>query len=98
MKKFGLTAIVFAALLVSLLTAGCSSDDNPANGNGTENGAPDAPISLFDTLIVPSVANLPTCDTSREGRAFFVQNENMAHFCVKGEWRKAADTTDFSIT
>ncbi len=98
MKKFGLTAIVFAALLVSLLTAGCSSDDNPANGNGTENGAPDAPISLFDTLIVPTTANLPTCDTSREGRAFFVQNENMAHFCVKGEWRKAADTTDFSIT
>ena len=98
MEKFGLTAIVFAALLASLLTAGCSSDDNPANGNGTGNGALDAPISIFDTLIVPTTANLPTCDTSREGRAFFVQNENLARFCVKGEWRSAADTTDFSIS
>ena len=105
MKKFGLTAIGFVALLASLLTAGCSSDGNPANGNGSENGVQNGAnegannsISLFDTLIVPTTANLPTCDASREGRAFFVQNENMAHFCVKGEWRKAADTTDFSIT
>ncbi len=105
MKKFGLTAIGFVALLASLLTAGCSSDGNPANGNGSENGVQNGAnegannsISLFDTLIVPTTVNLPTCDANREGRAFFVQNENMAHFCVKGEWRKAADTTDFSIT
>ena len=105
MRFFGLTAIGFVALLASLLTAGCSSDGNPANGNSSENGVQNGAnegtnnsISLFDTLIVPTTANLPTCDASREGRAFFVQNENMAHFCVKGEWRKAADTTDFSIT
>lgn len=104
MRKFGLTAIVFAALLVPLSMAGCSSDDNPTNSNpenGAQNGANEGannPISLFDTLIVPSTANLPACDASHEGRAFFVQNEYMPRLCVKGSWRSAADSTDFSIT
>ena len=66
MRKFGLTAIVFAALLVPLSMAGCSSDDNPTNSNpenGAQNGANEGAnnaISLFDTLSVPSAANLPT--------------------------------------
>ena len=81
--------------------AGCSSDGNPVNENNVQSGANEganSPISLFDTLIVPTAANLPTCDASREGRAFFVQNENMPRLCVKGEWRSAADTTNFSIS
>ena len=94
MKKFGLTAVVFAALSASLLSMGCTSDGNSVNGNAD----PDRPISLFDTLMVPNVASLPVCDTGREGRAFFVQNENMPRLCVKGSWRSAADSTDFSIT
>ena len=78
---------------------GCGSDGNPSSGNGnTSSGGQNTPISLFDTLTVPTTANLPACDASHEGRAFFVQNENMARFCVKGEWRSAADSTDFSIT
>ena len=95
MKKFGLTAIGFAAFGASLWMAGCGSDGNPSNGGDID---PNQPISLFDTLSVPSAANLPACDASREGRAFFVQNENLPHLCVKGSWRSAADTTDFSIT
>ena len=96
MKIWCLTAIGFAA---ALFAVGCGSDGNPSSGNGnTSSGGQNTPISLFDTLSVPSAANLPTCDASREGRAFFVQNENMARFCVKGEWRSAADSTDFSIT
>ena len=96
MKKFGLTAIGFAAFWASLWMAGCGSDGNPATGNGDID--PNQPISLFDTLSVPSAANLPACDASREGRAFFVQNENLPRLCVKGSWRSAADSTDFSVT
>ena len=95
MKKFGLTAIGFAAFGASLWMAGCGSDGNPSNGGDID---PNQPISLFDTLSVPSAANLPACDASREGRAFFVQNENLPHLCVKGSWRSAADSTDFSIS
>ena len=96
MRFFGLTAIGFAA---ALFAVGCSSDGNPSNGNNNSGiGEQDKPISQFDTLIVPSTANLPTCDASREGRALFVQDENIPHLCVKGIWRSAADSTDFSIT
>ena len=96
MRFFGLTAIGFAA---ALLVNGCGSDGNPSSGTGNNSGGgPDTPISLFDTLSVLSAANLPACDANHEGRAFFVQNENMPRLCVKGSWRSAADSTDFSIT
>ena len=98
MRFFGLTAIGFAAVL---LAVGCGSDGNPSNGssnNDSGNGGQDTPISLLDTLSVFSAANLPACDANREGRAFFVQSENIAHLCVNGSWRSAADSTDFSIT
>lgn len=98
MRFFGLKAIGFAAFGTLLLMTGCGSDGNPTNSNGAENINPNQPISLLDTLTVPSAANLPACDASREGRAFFVQNENLPHLCVKGTWRSAADSTDFSIT
>jgi broad specificity phosphatase PhoE len=96
MRFFGLTAIGFAA---ALFAVGCGSDGNPSSGNGNNSsGGQNTPISLFDTLSVPSAANLPACDANREGRAFFVQNENLPRLCVKGTWRSAADSTDFSIT
>ena len=96
MRIFGLAAIVFAA---ALFAVGCGSDGNPTNnGSSPENGAQDTPVSPVDTLSVLSKSNLPACDASHEGRAFFVQNENMTHLCVKGTWRSAADSTDFSIT
>ena len=99
MRFFGLTAIGFAA---TLLAVGCGSDGNPSNGsnndNGAENGGQNEPVSQFDSLTVQTAANLPACDANREGRAFFVQNENMPRLCVKGTWRSAADSTDFSIT
>ena len=83
----------------ALFAVGCGSDGNPSSGNGnTSSGGQNTPISLFDTLSVPSANNLPACDANREGRAFFVQNENMTRLCVKGTWRSAADSTDFSIT
>lgn len=96
MKIWCLTTIGFAA---ALFAVGCGSDGNPSSGNGnTSSGGQNTPISLFDTLSVPSANNLPACDANREGRAFFVQNENMTRLCVKGTWRSAADSTDFSIT
>ena len=95
MRFFGLKAIGFAA---ALFAVGCGSDGNPTNSNCAENINPNQPISLLDTLTVPSAANLPACDANREGRAFFVQSENIAHLCVNGSWRSAADSTDFSIT
>ena len=95
MRFFGSTAIGFAALGASLLMTGCGSDGNPSNSGYTD---PNQPISLFDTLTVPTAANLPACDANREGRAFFVQNENLPRLCVKGSWRSAADSTDFSVT
>ena len=98
MRFFGLKAIGFAAMS-ALFAVGCGSDGNPSSGNGnTSSGGQNTPISLFDTLSVPSANNLPACDANREGRAFFVQNENMTRLCVKGTWRSAADSTDFSIT
>ena len=92
MTKFNLTTIGFAALLA----IGCGSDENPTNSS--KENIPSTPASAFDSLIVQSAANLPACDAGREGRAFFVQNENLPRLCVKGIWRSAADTTDFSIT
>ncbi len=99
MRFFGLKAIGFAAFGTLLLMTGCGSDGNPSSGTGNNSGGgQDTPISLLDTLTVPSAANLPACDANREGRAFFVQNENVPRLCVKGSWRSTADTTDFSIT
>ena len=96
MKIWYLTAIGFAA---ALFAVGCGSDGNPSNGNnGSENGGQNEPVSQFDSLTVQTADNLPDCNASREGRAFFVQNENMPRLCVKGTWRSAADSTDFSIT
>ena len=56
MKKFGLTAIVFAALGASSLMMGCDSDGNHVTAH--DDSDLNQPISLFDTLMVPSVANL----------------------------------------
>lgn len=92
MTKFNLTTIGFAALLAT----GCGSDENPTNSS--KENIPSTPASAFDSLIVQSAVNLPACDAGREGRAFFVQNENLPRLCIKGIWRSAADTTDFSIT
>ena len=97
MKIWCLTAIGFAA---ALFAVGCGSDGNPSHGNSnsSDNGGNDNPISLFDTLMVQTIGNLPDCNANREGRAFFVESENMPRLCVKGSWRSAADSTDFSIT
>lgn len=98
MKIWYLTAIGFAA---ALFAVGCGSDGNPSNGNSNNdsgNGGQNEPVSQFDSLTVQSANELPACDAGREGRAFFVQSENIAHLCVNGSWRSAADSTDFSIT
>ena len=98
MRFFGLTAIGFAAVS-ALFAVGCGSDGNPTDGSDDVIGSgQDSLISVLDTLSVLSAANLPACDANREGRAFFVQNENMTRLCVKSTWRSAADSTDFSIT
>ena len=92
MTKFNLTTIGFAALLAT----GCGSDENPTNSS--KSNIPVTPSSSFDSLVVQTAANLPDCNASRESRAFFVQSENLPRLCVKGVWRSAADTTDFSTT
>ena len=79
--------------LAVALVVGCSDGNGFINGG--ENGLE---ISLFDTLTVQGAGDLPSCDGEREGRAFFVRNDNIAYFCVSGVWRKASDSTDFSIT
>ena len=85
---------LLVALAVTLLSVGCSDGHGPVNGG--ENG-PES-VSLFDTLTVQGAGDLPDCDGGREGRAFFVRNDNLPFFCVSGVWRKASDSTDFSIT
>lgn len=99
MKIWYLTAIGFAA---ALFAVSCGSDGNPSNGSsnsyGPENGGQNEPVSQFDSLTVQTTNELPACNAGREGRAFFVQSENIAHLCVNGSWRSAADSTDFSIT
>lgn len=82
-----------AAAMAVAFVVGCGGD-GPVNGGDGGSGQD----SLFDTLMVQGVGDLPGCDGSREGRAFFVRNDNLAHFCVNGVWRKASDSTDFSIT
>ena len=79
--------------LAVALVVGCSDGNGFINGG--ENGLE---ISLFDTLMVQGTGDLPGCDANREGRAFFVRNDNLPYFCVAGVWRKASDSTDFSIT
>ena len=91
MKWWNVGCLV-AALAVALVV-GCSDGNGFINGG--ENGLE---ISLFDTLSVQGSGDLPSCDGAREGRAFFVRNDNIAYFCVNGVWRKASDSTDFSIT
>ena len=82
-----------AAAMAVAFVVGCDGG-GPVNGGDGGSGQD----SLFDTLMVQGVGDLPGCDGSREGRAFFVRNDNLAHFCVNGVWRKASDSTDFSIT
>lgn len=81
---------------------GCGSDGNSTSANNLEispnESQANAKPSIFDTLVVQTSATLPSCDAGREGRAFFVQNENLPYFCVNGAWRNVADSTDFSIT
>lgn len=90
--------------LSPFLLLSCGSDDNAVSQGDegqtarSENGEPEVRPSIFDTLMVQGAGDLPACDASREGRAFFVRNDNLPHFCVKGTWRSAADSTDFSIT
>lgn len=85
---------IWTVVFTCLVFVGCGSDSGAAYGD--ENGSEQ--VSLFDTLTVQGSGDLPGCDGSREGRAFFVRNDNLAHFCVDGVWRKASDSTDFSIT
>ena len=85
---------IWSVILTCLVFVGCGSDSGAAYGD--ENGSEQ--FSLFDTLTVQGSGDLPGCDGSREGRAFFVRNDNLPYFCVNGAWRKASDSTDFSIT
>ena len=85
---------IWTVVFTCLAFVGCGSDSGAAydDENGSEH------VSLFDTLMVQGVGDLPACDGGREGRAFLVRNDNMAYFCVGGAWHKASDSTDFSIT
>ena len=84
---------IWPVFFTCLAFVGCGSDSGvvPGGESGSEH------VSLFDTLMVQGAGDLPSCDGSREGRAFFVRNDNLPHFCVNGVWRKASDSTDFSI-
>lgn len=85
---------IWTVVFTCLAFVGCGSDSGAAYDD--ENGSEQ--VSLFDTLTVQGSGDLPGCDGSREGRAFFVRNDNLPYFCVNGVWRKASDSTDFSIT
>lgn len=94
MVKRCMGLLCLAALFGFFALAGCGSDGGPAPGFG-EDGRP---VSVFDTLVVQSSGDLPQCDGSHDGRAFFVRNDNGPFLCVGGTWRKASDSTDFSVT
>jgi broad specificity phosphatase PhoE len=93
---------VLAIYLAAAFTViGCSSD-NGTNATNSDNHPAENPVevkpSILDTLVVQTSNDLPTCNDTRESRAFFVQGENLPYFCVNGTWRKTSDSTDFSIT
>ena len=87
-------------LAAAFAVIGCSSDKgtNASNSNNQPAENPEVKPSVFDTLVVQTSNDLPTCNTNRESRAFFVQGENLPYFCINGTWRRASDSTDFSIT
>jgi len=97
MKFYGYVAAMYIA--VAGFVAGCGSDGHGSSNpevSPSENPAVTSP-SILDTLSVQSSTDLPACEHSRESRAFFVQGENLPYFCVNGIWRRASDSTDFSI-
>lgn len=98
MKFYGYVAAMFIA--VAGFITGCGSDGNGVNdpGNSPIDNPAEAAPSILDTLTVQASTDLPTCNGDRESRAFFVLGENLPYFCVNGVWRKASDSTDFSIS
>ncbi len=103
--------VIAAYLGFCSLIAGCSSsggssaeevdgnEESPTSASIPNESVPDEKKpSVLDTLTVEDVDKLPDCDENRKGRFLFVSGENLPYFCVNGEWRGAADSTDFSIT
>ncbi len=102
--------IMVACLAYVILAVGCSSngsssDESSSEENPTDDAAAEVTelgekkkVSIFDTLTVEDVDDLPDCDDQRKGRFLFVSDESIPYFCINGEWRSASDSTDFSIT
>lgn len=42
--------------------------------------------SIFDTIIVQNIGDLPKCNSSRNSRSFFVKSENAPYFCINNNW------------
>ncbi|MBR2198102.1 MAG: histidine phosphatase family protein [Fibrobacter sp.] len=104
---------ISACIAFLCLATSCSSDGNSpvasvessaSMGNTDSVSNPEIPepdkekVSILDTLTVEDADDLPLCDEGRAGRFFFVGDESLPYFCVNGEWRGTADSTDFSIT
>ena len=104
---------ISACIAFLCLATSCTSDGNSpvasvessaSMGNTDSVSNPEIPepdkekVSILDTLTVEDADDLPLCDEGRAGRFFFVGDESLPYFCVNGEWRGTADSTDFSIT
>lgn len=85
-------------LLMVWFFIGCGENNNSSSASSDSEELEKRKLSVFDTLIVESIQNLPTCDLKEEGNAYFVKNDNLPYFCFNSTWRSALDTTDFSIS
>lgn len=80
-----------------LLVVGCGSDESATSSALDAKDDEPEKISVMDTIQVESRNSLPSCDGGREGRSFFVRNENLPYFCVGGSWKSVRDSSGFGI-
>ena len=73
-------AILLALLMTASALAGCS---------GTDEELDDEPKELEDwsVFLVQSSSDLPTCDSTIDGRLYYVSSESGFHACSNGAWQ-----------
>ncbi|MDG1540238.1 MAG: hypothetical protein P8Q46_01620 [Candidatus Thalassarchaeaceae archaeon] len=73
-------AILLALLMTASALSGCS---------GTDDDVDDEPRDLedWDVFLVQGSSNLPSCDSTTEGRLYYVSSESGFQTCSNGSWQ-----------